>query len=81
MAAWIPFRDEYLDEMLRLEGRGDARLYKTCSICREEAAEAEYRCAEQECSGGGLMCKQCTLLTHRLMPLHWIEVCPLAMFF
>lgn len=35
---------------------------------------AEYRCAEQECTGGGLMCKVCVLSAHRLLPLHWIEV-------
>lgn len=81
LAAWIPFRDEYLDEMLRLEGRGDPRLHNVCCVCRVVSVVPEYRCAEQECSGGGLMCKSCVLSAHKLLPLHWVEVrffcCPI----
>lgn len=74
LSAWIPFRDRYLDELLRSDGRGGPRFYERCCVCRMESVVPEYRCAEQECMGGGMMCKECTVCSHKNMPLHWIEV-------
>lgn len=73
LSAWIPFRDEYLDEMLRLEGRGGPLLSEVCFLCRA-ATNPEFRCAE-DCCGGGMTCRECTLASHKRLPLHWIEVC------
>lgn len=70
LAAWMPLRDEYLDEVLRLEGRGRFGRSLMCGLCGEDAAE--YRCCE--CVGGRLLCKACTLATHALLPLHRIQV-------
>ncbi|KAL1947382.1 hypothetical protein VTO73DRAFT_14343 [Trametes versicolor] len=67
--AWMPLRDKYLDEVLRLEGRGRFGRSLMCGLCGEEAAE--YRCCE--CVGGRLLCKVCTLATHALLPLHRIQ--------
>lgn len=72
LSAWIPFRDEYLDEMLRLEGRGGSQRSAMCFLCRTEA-NPEFRCAEG-CCGGGMTCRECTLSSHKRLPLHWIEV-------
>lgn len=68
----MPFRDEYLDEMLRLEGRGGPRYSEKCGLCRETGPE--YRCMDHECAGCAIMCKRCVLAAHKRLPLHWIEV-------
>ncbi|KAJ6518389.1 hypothetical protein DFH09DRAFT_1331989 [Mycena vulgaris] len=62
--------ETFLQELLRLEGRGDHRSY---AICRECSAEkADHRC--RDCFGGGeLMCKACVLLRHKQLPFHRIE--------
>lgn len=78
LSAWIPFRDEYLDEMLRLEGRGGQRFHERCFMCLESGPE--FRCMDHECSGGGMMCKRCILATHKRLPLHWIEVRAIILF-
>ncbi|KAJ7802266.1 hypothetical protein B0H13DRAFT_1672311 [Mycena leptocephala] len=64
-------RDDYLDEMLRLEGRGDADNYSACHGCG--ALDPIYRCAHQTCYGAGLFCSACIVKQHTLLPTHWIE--------
>jgi hypothetical protein len=63
------FRDEYLAEMLRLEGRGNGQL-QGCMSC--SSAEGLYRC--EDCLGGILECRSCCLQRHRYLPLHIIQV-------
>jgi hypothetical protein len=63
------FRDEYLAEMVRLEGRGDGRL-RGCMSC--SSADGFYRC--EDCLGGMLECRTCCLQRHRHLPLHIIQV-------
>ncbi|KDR66325.1 hypothetical protein GALMADRAFT_1156932 [Galerina marginata CBS 339.88] len=71
------FRDIYLDEMLRLEGRGDAWAdgEAVCTDCMarkvDPPAPGVYRCAE--CFLPALLCKECCLRRHRILPLHTIE--------
>lgn len=72
---WIPDVDVFLKEFLRLEGRGDFAQQDTCLFCSEDAA-AEYRC--QDCFGGAMYCKKCTLLLHSRNPLHRIKVSCIA---
>jgi hypothetical protein len=64
-------RDEYLDEALRLEGRGGPVNYAKCGGCDDQ--NPTYRCAEQECHGGAMFCQKCTVARHEALPLHWIE--------
>lgn len=73
---FIQYRDEYLDSLLRRDGRGIYRLDETCSHC--ETGKCEIRC--KECFGGELVCTECTLHSHRLLPLHQIEVCAKSLF-
>jgi hypothetical protein len=65
-------RDDYLDKMLRLEGRGDPDNYSACHGC--SALDPIYRCAHQTCYGAGLFCSMCIVKQHTLLPTHWIEV-------
>lgn len=67
---WLEHRDEFLQELLRLEGRGDY-IDETCAICRKESGV--YRC--QSCMGKQLLCKGCVVQNHLFNPLHIIEVC------
>jgi hypothetical protein len=69
---WVGHRDEYLDEMLRLEGRGDREIYSTCGGCGE--ANPAYRCENQACYGTEMFCRHCVVLRHQVLPTHWIQV-------
>ncbi|KAJ7144867.1 hypothetical protein C8R43DRAFT_891090, partial [Mycena crocata] len=64
-------RDEYLDEMIRLEGRGSEAFRSVCATCG--TPDPLYRCVEQVCYGPALYCLQCTVHNHRALPTHWIE--------
>ncbi|KAJ7138785.1 hypothetical protein C8R43DRAFT_893193 [Mycena crocata] len=64
-------RDEYLDELLRLEGRGGVEVSTACGGCGE--ANLLFRCQHQPCFGPGMFCEQCILLRHQVLPTHWIE--------
>ncbi|KAJ6458910.1 hypothetical protein C8R47DRAFT_994891, partial [Mycena vitilis] len=76
----------YLDEVLRLEGRGSHCDFPICPRCstgkdkgedegedeEEVRGSAEYRC--NDCLGGDeLLCHSCLLLGHRQLPFHRIE--------
>ncbi|THU93273.1 hypothetical protein K435DRAFT_670546, partial [Dendrothele bispora CBS 962.96] len=68
---WIPYRDEYLAELLHLEGRGDFSL-EVCPVCGlENDEEIAYRCLD--CLGGDLKCQDCCVKEHQSHPLHIIE--------
>ncbi|TFK79058.1 hypothetical protein K466DRAFT_469378, partial [Polyporus arcularius HHB13444] len=66
---WIPFRQEYLDEALRHEGRGLARNSTACPRCAQ--GTPTLRCSE--CSGGEMLCAACMLADHARLPLHRIQ--------
>ncbi|PPQ76635.1 hypothetical protein CVT26_012761 [Gymnopilus dilepis] len=71
------YRDFYLDEMLRWEGRGDAWAdgQSPCSDCcarsASEPAPGEYRCLD--CFYPHMLCGRCCVRRHRMQPLHLIE--------
>ncbi|KAK7435289.1 hypothetical protein VKT23_019734 [Stygiomarasmius scandens] len=73
---WTPYRDEYLSELLRLEGRGDVSRDR-CPLCRHECDDDDdeeapvYRC--MDCFGQDLICRSCCILRHQWNPLHIIE--------
>jgi hypothetical protein len=33
---WLSFRDEFFDELHRIDGRGDYRRTSTCNDCKED---------------------------------------------
>jgi hypothetical protein len=66
---WQSDADLFLEEFLRLEGRGD--YSQDICVCGKEAAT--YRC--QDCHGCELFCRLCMIRTHERHPLHRIEVC------
>ncbi|TDL13861.1 hypothetical protein BD410DRAFT_734767, partial [Rickenella mellea] len=69
LEAWKPHRDDYLAELLRLEGPGHHRSRSTCATCK--ANEPQFRC--RECFDGGLTCSGCCVKSHTQNPLHVIE--------
>ncbi|KAJ7711573.1 hypothetical protein B0H16DRAFT_1216619, partial [Mycena metata] len=72
LAQWVPLRDEYLQEFIRLEGRGSAAV-DFCPACpkNKHAANPTYRC--RDCFFCDLVCESCCLLKHRDRPLDRIE--------
>ncbi|KAJ7720502.1 hypothetical protein B0H14DRAFT_3098545 [Mycena olivaceomarginata] len=80
MAQWAGgYRDRFLDELLRLEGRGAYRHQTRCGNCDVVAAEAPYRC--KDCFSDALFCKACLVRMHKDNPLHRVEVWKDAHFF
>ncbi|KAF7373979.1 CxC2 domain-containing protein [Mycena sanguinolenta] len=71
MLTWAEHQDEYLDEVLRLEGRGYAAIYSRCGGCG--VADPKFRCCQQTCYGPSLYCRQCVVERHAVLPTHWIE--------
>lgn len=65
-------RDKYLDEMLRLEGRGGAAFHSKCAVC--SVIDPRHRCVEQGCFGADMYCQTCIVEKHAVLPTHWIEV-------
>ncbi|KAF8214206.1 hypothetical protein K438DRAFT_1902237 [Mycena galopus ATCC 62051] len=57
MLTWAEHQDEYLDEMLRLEGRGYAAVYSKCAGCG--GTDPTFRCERQLCHGPSMFCKPC----------------------
>ncbi|KAJ7754658.1 hypothetical protein DFH07DRAFT_868558 [Mycena maculata] len=64
-------RDEYLDEVIRLNGRGDKAFHMNCCGCGE--ASPKFRCEHQTCVGADMYCAECIVKNHRALPAHWIE--------
>ncbi|KAJ6548378.1 hypothetical protein B0H19DRAFT_188597 [Mycena capillaripes] len=60
---------QYLDELILLEGRGDYQDDDCCIICG--AGEGVYRC--RECFTDDLYCQRCIVLAHGSLPLHRVE--------
>jgi hypothetical protein len=72
---WLAFRDEFFDELHRIDGRGDYRETTACYNCNKEPGL--YRC--RDCFGFCLLhCKGCLVMRHKHLPLHRVEVCPVA---
>ncbi|KAH7906366.1 hypothetical protein BJ138DRAFT_1016340 [Hygrophoropsis aurantiaca] len=59
----------FLDELLRLEGRGCSCPDPKCGICR--CSDGIYRC--EDCFGPTLWCQVCLLANHTRNPLHRIK--------
>jgi hypothetical protein len=72
MLTWAEHQDEYLDELLRLEGRGYKAIHSRCRGC--SAPDPIFRCEHQTCYSPSLFCKTCIVQTHSVLPTHWIQV-------
>jgi hypothetical protein len=76
MKEWTPYRDEYLYEFIRNEGRGDANTTR-CSSCHHDAGNDDskplYRCLD--CGYPEMMCRACCVQKHENRPFDIIEVC------
>ncbi|KAJ7025446.1 hypothetical protein C8F04DRAFT_1212864 [Mycena alexandri] len=71
LKAWLPLRDEYLDEMLRLEGRGSLIARSVCAACGSE--DPTFRCVHQTCMGPEMFCAVCIVDKHAFLPTHLVE--------
>ncbi|KAG6809653.1 hypothetical protein H0H92_015320 [Tricholoma furcatifolium] len=68
LLTWINYRDNYLDALLSLEGRG---MQQNCASCGSD--NALYRC--RDCHGHQMICRVCLEQIHAgWQPLHVIEV-------
>ncbi|KAF7965473.1 hypothetical protein HWV62_43305 [Athelia sp. TMB] len=68
-------REEFLRELLRLDGRGDAMHQPHCLLCKKPDTEPVapiVRC--EDCYGGSLSCAGCSVKAHRANPTHRVEL-------
>ncbi|KAG2151533.1 hypothetical protein DEU56DRAFT_869093 [Suillus clintonianus] len=65
---WLKDCTLFLQEMLRLEGRGDISAVP-CAGCGNP--HPEYRC--EDCFGTELHCSSCTVMAHKDHPLHRLQ--------
>ncbi|KAF8976196.1 hypothetical protein BDQ17DRAFT_1395169 [Cyathus striatus] len=67
---WVNYQDEFLDELLRHDGKGDYISEDKCSECKKE--NGSYKC--KDCFHGCLLqCRKCIIRGHKNLPLHRIE--------
>jgi len=72
MEQWLQYRPVFLEELLRLDGLGDALGgLVQCPDCLTHPAQ--FRC--KDCFGGIMRCSACTVSFHQCLPLHRLEVC------
>ncbi|KAF9462998.1 hypothetical protein BDZ94DRAFT_1259836 [Collybia nuda] len=69
LRSWIPDRDTFVAEDVRWDGRG-GYTDNVCPECKQHPAQ--YQC--EECEGGRLLCRMCTLDSHRLNSLHRLKL-------
>ncbi|TDL14220.1 hypothetical protein BD410DRAFT_846231 [Rickenella mellea] len=69
MENWIPHRDAFLDEILRVEGRGCSPSGGSCAGC--SIVPGIIRC--WDCHGTDIYCEDCTRGRHLHLPLHRVE--------
>ncbi|KAJ7212388.1 hypothetical protein B0H12DRAFT_1079444 [Mycena haematopus] len=72
-------REEFLDELLRNDGRGDYIHQTACAGLRCEAREPVYRCCD--CFHPCLYCEDCVRAIHERTPFHHVEVSAVSMVF
>ncbi|KAI0056878.1 hypothetical protein BV25DRAFT_1920621 [Artomyces pyxidatus] len=70
LVTWIPYRGQYLDEVVRMEGRGPWAAVDKCPGCNAPESPT-VRC--RDCVGRGLVCAHCAVRAHAANPLHVLE--------
>ncbi|KAI0037995.1 hypothetical protein FA95DRAFT_1506217, partial [Auriscalpium vulgare] len=69
---WLPFREVFIQELLRLEGLGEGDTLSSCANPTCESGEHGYvKCVD--CTGGVLMCRACTVKAHISSPFHRLQ--------
>ena len=78
LQVWVPFIDSYIDEMLRLEGRGDLSDLSacTCGLHFDWMSIPGYRC--DDCHDMRLFCVSCFVFKYLSNPLHRAKVSSLT---
>ncbi|EMD31060.1 hypothetical protein CERSUDRAFT_60542 [Gelatoporia subvermispora B] len=66
---WLPYREQFLNELLRHDGLADVT---DLTLCPKHKLPAKYRC--QDCLGLQLQCRDCMCNHHQYIPLHRIQV-------
>lgn len=72
------YREEYLEELLRLEGRGNSAHVEHCLSCGPSPSPLTqdkapvFRC--DDCAGFLMECHTCCLKRHERLPFHLIKV-------
>lgn len=67
LTEWLPWREDFLDELLCLDGLDGRPL--VCIVCQ---GPGNLRCTD--CCGQDIFCEACLLISHRRLPLHRVEV-------
>ncbi|KAK0493815.1 hypothetical protein EDD18DRAFT_1016043, partial [Armillaria luteobubalina] len=66
------YRQETLDEFIRLEGRGDSDAQEFCLSCHSKSPRPPlFRC--RDCLGTSLECGECMVAKHHNNPFHVLE--------
>jgi hypothetical protein len=78
MSNWRDLRDQYGNELHRLNSRGPTFLADGCCSSCHTTTNVLFRCSE--CSYGRMLCASCMRVAHQHLPFHHIEVCTLAHF-
>ncbi len=84
MHVWVPYEQDFLDELLRREEFGSDTLHPHCATCRhrwktldqdmiteEDTISDLFRC---ESCGEFWECRDCCLIRHQQTPLHCVLV-------
>ncbi|KAF7368021.1 hypothetical protein MSAN_00867900 [Mycena sanguinolenta] len=73
MCQWWQRRQCFLDELIRLEGRGPyCHQTKCAGDCSADLASVIHRC--KDCFTDALFCQPCLVECHRDNPLHRVEI-------
>ena len=67
---WLQYRDEFMDEWIRLESSSQLTCLPQCLGCT--TPQATFRCVD--CFVESLYCKECLLSSHRCEPFHSLQV-------
>ncbi|KZT31902.1 hypothetical protein SISSUDRAFT_994602, partial [Sistotremastrum suecicum HHB10207 ss-3] len=72
MDDWSLLRDEYLQELLRLDGLAELQSASahTCLVCGSTSTSL-HKC--EDCRAGVISCTDCIISAHRLNPFHRIS--------
>jgi hypothetical protein len=72
MSQWRELRDEFGDELHRLDSRGEAYLQDARCIQCGTSSHVSFRCTE--CCYGHMLCSSCICVCHTRLPFHQIQV-------
>ncbi|KAI0038390.1 hypothetical protein FA95DRAFT_1613426 [Auriscalpium vulgare] len=70
LTEWLPFRDTYMDELVRHDGRGDFMGVTECTVA---ACESPWTSRCLDCFGSPLLCDHCLCEAHTRQPIHRVQ--------